>query len=323
MRAVQVVAPGRAEFVEAPAPAVQPGHVLVRTSRVSLCGSDIWMLHYAPEAMYPFPPGTTGHEVVGYVAAVNGEGRGLKPGDPVLALVSGHVGMAEYCTLPAEHAVPLPPDKPLDHLLQAQQLGTVIYACKHLPGPVLGKTAVVIGQGSAGLWWDWMLRRLGARRVIGMDLLPHRLMLPRHYGATHTVNNREVDPVAAVREITGGELADLVVSAAGEPEAILLAPHLVRQHGDILYFGIPHSSTLQMDYWSFFRKYPRMKMISGAMDEPGQASIWQALEFIAGGEIDVGPVITHRLPFDQVMDAYELQHTRDEGAVKIVVEFPE
>jgi D-arabinose 1-dehydrogenase-like Zn-dependent alcohol dehydrogenase len=57
MRAVQVVFRGHAEFVELPKPEVKPGHVLVRTSLLSLCGSDIHMLHYAADEKYPFPPG--------------------------------------------------------------------------------------------------------------------------------------------------------------------------------------------------------------------------------------------------------------------------
>lgn len=320
MRAVQVMAPGQVEFIETPVPEPAPGNVLVRTSHVSLCGSDVWMIHYAPKQFYPFPPGTTGHEVVGQVEKVNDPNSSLRPGDWVLALVIGHRGMAEFCELPAENALPLPPGKPVEHLLQAQQLGTIIYACKFLPHPVLNKNVAVIGQGSAGLWWDWMLRRMGARRVIGIDLQPHRLMLPTQYGATHTVNNSEVDPVAAVREITGEEGVDLVVEAAGEQSSVKLTYELLKTHGDILFFGIPHFDQLDLDYPALFRRYPNIKMISGALNDPKQGVTWQALEYIASGEIDVAPVITHRFSFDQVMEAYELQRTRDEGSVKILVE---
>ena len=61
MRAVQVIAPGKAQFVETPKPVLKPGHALVRTKRVSLCGSDIHMLCYDYPENYPFPPGTSGN----------------------------------------------------------------------------------------------------------------------------------------------------------------------------------------------------------------------------------------------------------------------
>lgn len=323
MRAVQVVAPGRAEFVETPKPELKPGHALIRTRRLSLCGSDIFMLYYAPPQMYPFPPGTSGHEMVGIVEAVDAPGSGIEPGMMTLTLVMGNAAMAEYYLAPVDHVIPLPNNKPIEELMQAQQLGTILYAAKHLPGPVIGKTVAVIGQGSVGLWWVWTLRRMGARKVIALDVLPHRLMLPKRYGATHTINNREVDPQEAIRAINGGELADVVVEAAGEVETINLAYHLVRQHGDIVYFGIPHAMEMTFNFGEFFRKFPRVKAISGAMSDPGQGVTHQALDYIASGEADVAPMLTHHFPFEQVMEAYELAYTRDEGSVKIVIDMPE
>lgn len=323
MRAVQVMAPGRAEFVETPIPELIPGHALVRTRRLSLCGSDIFMLHYAPKHLYPFLPGTSGHEMVGVVEAVDAPGSGIEPGMMTLTLVRDNRAMAEYYLAPVEHIIPLPKGKPIEELLQAQQLGTILYAAKHLPGPVIGKTVAVIGQGSVGLWWVWMLRRMGARKVIALDVLPHRLMLPKRYGATHTVNNREVDPQEAIRAINGGELADVVIEAAGEIETINLAYTLVRQHGDLVYFGIPHAMEMNFNFGEFFRKFPRVKAISGAMSDPGQGVTHQALEYIATGEIDVSHILTHTFSFDQVLDAYEVAYTRDEGSVKVVIEMPE
>lgn len=322
MRAVQVMAPGRVEFVEVARPELKPGHALVRPLRLSLCGSDVYKIHYAPPEEYPMPPGTTGHEMVGVVEAVDAPGSGIDVGTVALTLAPSHQAMAEYFLAPVDHVLPLPAGKSMDELLQAQQLGTVLYACKYLSASVIGKDVAVIGQGSAGLWFDWMLRRMGARRVIGIDLQPHRLVLPPRYGATHVVNSAEVDVTAAVAEITEGKMADLVVEAAGEGETINLTYELVKQHGDILCFGIPHVRKLTIDYDRLFRKYARIKAIAGAQTDAGQAATRQALDLIASGEIDVAPILTHRFPFEQVLEAYELQRTRDEGAIKIVVEMP-
>lgn len=323
MRAVQVMAPGHAEFVEVPKPTLIPGHALVRPLRLSLCGSDIHMLHYAPKHLYPFPPGTTGHEMVGVVEAVDAPGSGIEPGMVALTLALGHRAMAEYFLAPVDHVLPLPEGKSIDELLQAQQLGTVIYACKQIVTNLVGKDVAVIGQGSAGLWFDWMLRRMGARRVIAIDLQPHRLVLPPQYGATHTVNNGETDVVEAVAEITGGKMVDLVVEAAGEKETLNMTYTLIKQHGDILCFGIPHYEEVTINYAELFRKYPRIKSIAGAQTDAHQASTNQALELIAAGEIDVKPILTHRFPFERVMEAYELQRTRDEGAIKILIDMPD
>src|SRR5204863_9086203 len=105
MKAVQVVARGKAKFVDIPVPKLQPGHVLVRTRLLSLGGSDIRMLHFAPEDAYPFPPGTTGHEMVGVIEDIDLPGSGQQVGNTVLALAPSHQAMAEYFLAPIEHVI--------------------------------------------------------------------------------------------------------------------------------------------------------------------------------------------------------------------------
>lgn len=323
MRAAQVVAPGQIKIVEVPKPELLPGHVLVRTRQVSLCGSDYHYMYFSPPEAYPLPPGASGHEMVGVIEAMDAPGSSFKVGDLALTLAPNSQAMAEYYLARPENILVLPNGKPLDHLLQAQQLGTIIYACKFLPSTVLDKNVAVIGQGSAGLWWNFMLRRMGARRLIAVDLQAHRLALSKLYGATHTVHNATSDAVADVREILGGQLPDVVIEAAGEPETIRMAVSMVRKHGSILYFGVPRLETLDFPFMELFRKTCLVRTIVGATQDPGHSCTWQAMELIASGEAHVGPMITHHFPFDQVVDAYELQLTRDEGAVKIVVDMPE
>ncbi len=204
-------------------------------------------------------------------------------------------------------------------MLQAQQLGTVIFSCKRLPN-MLGKTAVVVGQGSVGLYWDFMLRRMGATTVIGVDLIAARAEIAKLFGATHAVDNSKVDALAAVAEITDGQLADVVIEAAGEPSAINLVPHLVKRYGHLLYFGIPRAQSFPFDFGAFFSKYAHTMTNSGAAFEPNQVSTHQALALIANGEIDVEPLITHTFPFDRVLDAYQMAHTRSDNCIKILVQ---
>lgn len=319
MRAVQITAPNESTIIEVPKPSPKPGEVLVRTTQVSLCGSDTHAIRfYEPEA-YPLPPGNSGHEVLGVVEEINAPGSSLKVGDHALVLVTGNQGMAEYAVAPEENVLVLPPDKPAEELLQAQQLGTVFYAAQHMTN-LVNKDVVVIGQGSAGLWWNYVVRRMGARRVIAVDLQAHRLMLSGHYGATHTLHNKEESALTQLEELTNGELADVVVEAAGEPDSINLAIDLIKRYGHIFYFGVPRMHQMPFNVWEFFRKSPSVQSMVGALTDPGHSCTKMALDLIASGEADVGPMITHHFPFEQVTEAYDLQYTRDEGAIKIVVD---
>jgi threonine dehydrogenase-like Zn-dependent dehydrogenase len=229
--------------------------------------------------------------------------------------------MSEFFAAPLEDVLVLPSRQPpIERFLLAQQMGTVIYACKRLPN-VMGKDAVVIGQGSAGLFFDFMLRRMGAERVIGLDLKEARVAAGLKFGATHTVNNAHVDALQAVSEITEGRLADLVIEAAGTAESINLTPHLVKVGGNVLLFGVPPHH-FEFDYGSLFRKYCYTTSSGASASEPGRKSFHMALALIATGAIDVLPMLTHRFPFDRVLKAYELARTRDDGVIKIVIEMP-
>jgi NADPH:quinone reductase len=322
MRATQVIARGRAEFITLPEPPLTPGHILVRTLYVALCGSDVHRLYYARDEQYPFPPGTSGHEVIGRVEAVAAPESGIRVGDLALVLSPVENAMCEWFVAAAEDVIVLPPSEhSLPEMLMGQQLGTAVFAAKYLPN-LVGQDVAIIGQGSAGLFLDHMCRRLGARHVIGLDLHAARLAVAAHFGATHAVDNSRQDGLQAVREITGGRLCDVVIEAAGDIDAIRLAPQLVRQFGRLHFFGVPRGSRFEFDFETFYRKYCLTQCLAGAGNEPGRTSIRQALDMIASGDIDVRPAITHHLPFERVLEGYEMAYTGADGCIKIVIDMP-
>ncbi len=321
MKAVQITAPNQAHIAEVPVPALKPGHALVRPICLSLCASDIYSLRYAPATSYPRLPGCSGHEMVGVVEALAGDHPHVKEGDLALTIAPEQAAMAEYYLAPFKNVLPVPEDVPPEHLVQAQQLGTVIYSCKQLPN-LIGKDVAVIGQGTAGLWFDVMLKRLGAKRIIGVDLQAHRLAVSKFYGATDTVHNSRVDAVSAVKELLDGKQPDVVIEAAGEIASINLAIDLVRDSGFLLQFGVPHERRFVVNYGQLFRKCLNLKANVNAWSEPGHTSTLAAIDMIAKSEVDVRPILTHRFPFERVLEAYDLQDTRDEGNIKIIIEMP-
>ncbi len=321
MKASRIVARGAVAFVDIAEQEPVEGQVVVRPLCLSLCGSDIYHLLYLEDAAYPEPVGSSGHEMIGVVQRVAKGVDGLHVGQLALTLSPNHTAMTErYCTA-AEYVLPLPDGPRLEELLMAQQLGTVLYAARRLPN-LVGAVAAVIGQGSAGILWAQVLRRHGCRSVVVMDLLDARVEAGRRYGADAAFNNARRDPVSAIRELTGGAGADIVVEAAGEPDAINLAARLVRERGTLYYFGIPRSRTFLFDYFAFFRTYASTLSTSGAMLEPHKGSFRMALELIAKGAVDVRGMVTHRVAFRDLERAYELARTGADGAIKVLVEMP-
>ena len=332
MRAIRTIGAGKIELIETPVPEVKPGHALIKTEKVALCGSDVRILYH------PYPGetlpriGVPGHEVIGRVESVQlvadgntqgSPGPGVAVGDRALVLVPTEDAMAEYFQVPIEYVLTLPEGRSDEEFLMAQQLGTVIFACKHLPN-LVGGTAVVIGQGSAGLHWDTMLRRIGLARIVGLDLRQARVDAATRFGATEAFRVDPADDLGVtsktVKDLTRGRMADIVVVAAGEKEAFQMAPDLVAKGGRIQFFGVPHETKILFDFNNLFRTYCTTHSTGASIKEPGLSSFRQALRLVGDGEIDVKGMVTHRLPLERVADAYELARTRADGAVKTVVD---
>ncbi len=318
MRAVQYTAPGKIEWVRVPDPEPPAGGLVLRVLVAAICGSDLHFLHDSPPESYPWEPGQSGHECVAVVEESAAEG--IPRGVFVLALVPRFNGFAEYVTALPEEVIRLPDGLSPDRGVLAQQLGTVVYCCRKLRS-VIGKRIVVVGQGPAGLLFTMLLRGMGAHEIYGLDIIQRRLELSSQLGATRTVDLRCQDPVQAVRESTGGAMADLVVEAVGKAETINLCPELVREHGDIALFGVPKMAVMPIAMEAFLRKNMRVVTSVYAQREPGLASFRLAVDLIAQGRLDPSSLVSHRLPFACIQQGFDLAETKRDDAVKVLLDY--
>ncbi|MDE1148091.1 MAG: NAD(P)-dependent alcohol dehydrogenase [Azospirillaceae bacterium] len=139
------------------------------------------------------------------------------------ALHDHFFGQSSFGSLAIAHernVVKVPKDAPLE------LLGPLGCGIQTGAGAVLnalrvraGASFAVFGSGAVGLSAVMAARVAGATRIIAVDVTPSRLELARELGATHTINSRETDPVAAIREITGGGV-DYTLESSGRPEVL-------------------------------------------------------------------------------------------------------
>ena len=323
-RAGQLVAPGRMAFVEAPVEPVRDGDLLVRSRYASICGSDLHVVHHGVETdPEQWLPGYPGHEGVGEVA--ESRAPGFAPGDPVLLVppVPEARCFAEWQRVRATSAIKLAGPLPaVEQVLMAQQLGTVLYALSQHPWDVAGRTVAVIGQGSAGLFFTWSMKRAGAARVIVADRSPSRLAASIPFGADVLVDARVDDLTAVVMDLTTGEGADFVVEAVGRRETLLQSIGLCRTGGQLYWFGLPDTNDpVPIDFRMFFRRKLTAHSTYGAQSEPGLVSFRAAVEHIRRGEIAVAPLLSHVVPVEEIDRAFELANTCADGALKVSVSF--
>lgn len=320
MLAGQITSPGQLSFIELSRPEIAEGQLLIKLEIASLCGSDIpYFLHdtsHPSVAGQPLPlrPGLSLHELIGSV--YESRSKRFKEGDRVLALPFHYLqGMSEYFLSADSLAVPLP-SGPAEQLVLSQPLGTVVHACRKLPN-LLGKTAVVLGQGPIGQLFCALLRRMGAVRVITVDSLAERLRISSRMGATHLFGQDAGDLKAAVLDLTNGLGADVVVEAIGKEETLNLASDLIRRNGAVILFGLPNRYTFNVAIHDFF--YKEAQLIS-CVGPDVQHDFPIAVEMIAAGVIDVKPLITHKFPFLKAQDAFTLFSKRSDGAMKVILE---
>ena len=320
MKAAQIVAPRQIEMIDVDRPDISSdpeGAVLIKNHMNAICGTDMpsFVMEHPADA-YPLSPGMTIHECIGEV--VESKSDRFKEGDAVLALPGRPGGLSEYFVANEAVTVPLVDFERKDCILMSQPLGTVIWACSKL-GNLLDQDVVVMGQGPMGLLFTHLVSNLGAKTVIATDLVDFRLEAAKQMRATHTVNAAEVDPVAAVEQITDGRMADLVFEVVGhQTETINQCMDMVKRDGTILAFGVPDEPTYPFGFGDLFRKNIRL---IGSVGPDAQNNFPLAMDMISQGRIDVSPMITHRLPFTEVQRGFELSLYKKDEAIKIVLEY--
>lgn len=323
MLAGNIYAPRKVELVETPEPELGPrpadgeaGEILFQPTTACLCGSDMpYFERDYPECQPKM--GHSLHEMIGTVVATNG--LKFQAGDRVLCVPAHQRGLRERFAVSEQRAIPLDPRVSNDHAVIAQPLGTILYALRKLPN-LLDLNVVVVGQGAIGQLFCAVVRNLGARQIIAVDRLANRLQISSVMGATSTIDNATADPVDAVAQLTGGAMADLVIEAVGHREQALdLCAQLCRKYGTILYFGVPPETIDGVRWLDLFRKNINVQTTVNpdfARDFP------LAMRWVAEKRIDVSPVITHRFPLAQIQQAFEMYHQRQDGSLKVFVDFP-
>jgi len=294
----------------------ESGQILFQPELGCLCGSDM-ILFEGDYKTFDLAVGHSLHELVGTV--IDTTGTRFKPGERVLCVPDYQLGLFERFVVSETRAIPLDLRKPEEQMLMSQPLGTVLFALRKLAN-VIDLNVAVVGQGPIGLLFTAALRNLGARHIIALDRVPQRLEASRSMGATEVVDVTEGNAIETVREVTDGQMADLVVEAVGHREIDLgFCIELCRDAGQILGFGLTDETLPKIPWLAMHLKNINIQM---SLNPDFDRDFPLAMRWIGEERIDVTPIITHRYPVDQIQAAYDLFFSRRDGAIKVLVEFP-
>ena len=179
------------------------------------------------------------------------------------------------------------------------------------------ETVAVYGCGGVGLSIIQGARIGGARRIIAVDRFDSKLELARELGATDTVNATEPDPVAAIREVTGGEGVNHAFEAVGIPALVSQAVRSLAIHGTATIVGVmPVGAAIEFP-WAALQ--PECKIQTSRMGSNAfRFDIPQYLEFYKQGRLKLDEMISRRIPLDDINDAFRAMEEGD-GARSVLV----
>ncbi|MER7755155.1 S-(hydroxymethyl)mycothiol dehydrogenase [Kitasatospora sp. NPDC097643] len=325
-----------------------PGEAVVRIQACGVCHTD---LHYREGGINDEFPFLLGHEASGIVESVGEGVTEVAPGDFVVLnwrAVCGQCrscrrGRPQYCfnTHNAKQKMTL-----LDGTELSPALGIGAFAEKTLVAagqctkvdpaaePAVagllgcgvmagigaaintgnvgrGDSVAVIGCGGVGGAAVLGSRLAGAARIIAVDIDDRKLETARGLGATHTVNSRTTDPVEAIRELTGGHGADVVVEAVGRPETYRQAFYARDLAGTVVLVGVPTPEmTLELPLLDVFGRGGALKS-SWYGDCLPSRDFPMLIDLYLQGRLDLGAFVTETIELDAVEQAFERMHQGD------------
>ncbi|MEO3747971.1 S-(hydroxymethyl)mycothiol dehydrogenase [Plantactinospora sp. B5E13] len=326
-----------------------PGEAVVRVQACGVCHTD---LHYREGGINDDFPFLLGHEAAGIVEQVGAGVTDVEPGDFVVLNWRAVCGTCRACRrgkpwycfathnatqkMTLADGTQLSPalgigafvEKTLVHAGQCTKVDPAarpaavgllgcgvmagLGAAVNTGGVTRGDSVAVIGCGGVGDGAVAGAALAGATTIIAVDTDPRKLEWAKGFGATHTVNARETDPVEAIRDLTGGFGADVVIEAVGRPETWKQAFYARDLAGTVVLVGVP---TPEM-------KVPDLPLIDvfgrgGALKSSWYGDCLPSRDFpmltslYLQGRLDLDAFVSEEISLDQVEDAFGKMHHGD------------
>ncbi len=329
------------EIADLPPPEVGPSDVLVHVAACGICGSDIH--GFDGSSGRRIPPLVMGHEAAGEVVRVGPQVTRVTPGmrvafdstiscgdcpycrrgdinlcdhRQVLGVSCGqyrrHGAFAEFIGLPQDIVYPLPDSVPLEHATLIEPISVAVHGVRRAEVSA-NCSAVVVGTGMIGLLVIQVLKRVGCRPIIAVDLDADRLTLADELGADLTVSAKQNDVAEIVREATDGRGADVAIEAVGATQPICTAIGALRKGGRL---GLVGNVTPLV-------KIPLQEVVTREITLAGSCAsggeIPQCIELLANKQVIVAPLISATAPLEEGPRWFDRLYGAEPGLLKVIL----
>ena len=319
-----------------------PGEVRLRLATGGVCGSDLHYYHHGGfGAVRLKEPMILGHEVSAYVETLGKEVSGLAIGQLVAVSPSRPCRTCRYCQQGLHNqclnmrfygsAMPFPHIQgafrevlvadaiqcvPADGLsageaAMAEPLAVTLHATRRA-GELVGKRVLVTGCGPIGLLSILAARRAGVAEIVATDISDFTLSLAAKVGADRTINTSK-DPEALAAYNGDKGTFDVLYECSGATAALVAGIAALRPRGIIVQLGLGGDMSL-----------PMITITAKELELRGSFRFHEefatGIEWMRKGLVDVKPLITHTVPLDQAISAFEIASDRSR-AMKAQIAF--
>jgi 2-desacetyl-2-hydroxyethyl bacteriochlorophyllide A dehydrogenase len=336
MKSVIYTGPRQLEIKEANKPKIKDNEVLLQIKSVGICGTD---LHIYNGGMNLPTPLIMGHEFSGVVIELGKNVSNFKKGDHVTAehvvncgscheclfgkpnlcskakVIGLHLpgALAGYVAVPVNLVYKIPKTMSFEEGALIEPLSIAYYAVKKA-GSLLGKTAVVIGQGPIGLLVDQILKQSGVK-VIGVDIFDWRLnFAKKNKWVDYVINSKKKPLVEEINKLVL-EGVDMVFEAVGQETTAELSLEIAKREGDVFILGVFEAPV----------KVNLMHLVKKELNVHGSwtcsFSFAPAIELVANKKIDLKKLITHRYKASQTIQAFKEAASYNNNRIKTVINF--
>ena len=214
--------------------------------------------------------------------------------------------MSEYAVVHETSLVPIDADIPLDKAaLVGCAVMTGVGAAINTAGVQPGASVAVFGTGGVGLNAIQGAAMAGANTVIAVDTNPLKLEFAQNFGATHTVNASDADPVIAIQEMTGGRGADYTFEAIGNPQVMRQAYDSARRGGTVTIIGMARPDSELVLPAPMIPRDEKKILGSYYGSTRQRVDMPRLLDLYRSGRLKLDELITETYPIDEAQQAFD------------------